>query len=81
MDWNRIEGKGQAKERWGRLTDDDLDDKSRYFRLAVLNYERANATRNPKLKAKFIEMAVRYRDLALEIDDAESRRGYCVRKS
>jgi uncharacterized protein YjbJ (UPF0337 family) len=30
MDWNRIEGnwkqfKGQAKERWGRLTDDDLD--------------------------------------------------------
>lgn len=58
-----------------------LTDKSRYFLLAVLNYERANATRNPKLKAKFIEMAVRYRDLALEIDDAESRRGYCVRKS
>jgi uncharacterized protein YjbJ (UPF0337 family) len=30
MDWNRIEGnwkqfKGQAKEKWGRLTDDDLD--------------------------------------------------------
>jgi uncharacterized protein YjbJ (UPF0337 family) len=30
MDWNRIEGnwkqfKGQVKERWGRLTDDDLD--------------------------------------------------------
>jgi uncharacterized protein YjbJ (UPF0337 family) len=29
-DWNRIEGnwkqfKGQAKEKWGRLTDDDLD--------------------------------------------------------
>jgi hypothetical protein len=58
-----------------------LTDKSRYFRLAVLNYERAKATENPKLKAKFIEMAVRYRDLALEIDDAEWRRGYCVRKS
>jgi hypothetical protein len=58
-----------------------LTDKSRYFRLAVLNYERANATRNPKLKAKFREMAIRYRDLALEINDAESRRGYCVRKS
>jgi uncharacterized protein YjbJ (UPF0337 family) len=30
MDWNRIEGnwkqfKGQAKEKWGQLTDDDLD--------------------------------------------------------
>jgi uncharacterized protein YjbJ (UPF0337 family) len=30
MDWNRIEGswkqfKGRAKEKWGRLTDDDID--------------------------------------------------------
>src|SRR5207247_5624635 len=30
VDWNRIEGnwkqfKGRAKEKWGRLTDDDLD--------------------------------------------------------
>jgi uncharacterized protein YjbJ (UPF0337 family) len=30
VDWNRIEGnrkqfKGLAKEKWGRLTDDDLD--------------------------------------------------------
>jgi uncharacterized protein YjbJ (UPF0337 family) len=30
MDWNRVEGnwrqfKGHVKERWGRLTDDDLD--------------------------------------------------------
>jgi uncharacterized protein YjbJ (UPF0337 family) len=30
MDWNRLEGnwkqfKGLAKEKWGRLTDDDLD--------------------------------------------------------
>ena len=30
MDWDRIEGnwkqfKGRAKEKWGRLTDDDLD--------------------------------------------------------
>ena len=30
MDWNRIEGnwkqfKGQIKEQWGNLTDDDLD--------------------------------------------------------
>ena len=30
MDWNRIEGnwkqlKGRVKEKWGRLTDDDLD--------------------------------------------------------
>ena len=29
MDWNRVEGnwkrvKGQVKEQWGRLTDDDL---------------------------------------------------------
>jgi uncharacterized protein YjbJ (UPF0337 family) len=30
MDWNRVEGnwkqfKGQIKEKWGNLTDDDLD--------------------------------------------------------
>ena len=30
MDWNRIEGnwkqtKGKVKEKWGQLTDDDLD--------------------------------------------------------
>lgn len=30
MDWNRIEGnwkqfKGKAKEKWGQLTDDELD--------------------------------------------------------
>jgi uncharacterized protein YjbJ (UPF0337 family) len=30
MDWNRVEGnwkqfKGQAKEKWGKLTDDDLN--------------------------------------------------------
>jgi uncharacterized protein YjbJ (UPF0337 family) len=30
MDWNRVEGnwkqlKGNVKEKWGRLTDDDLD--------------------------------------------------------
>jgi uncharacterized protein YjbJ (UPF0337 family) len=30
MDWNRVEGnwkqlKGQVKERWGKLTDDDLN--------------------------------------------------------
>lgn len=30
MDWNRVEGnwkqlKGKVKEKWGRLTDDDLD--------------------------------------------------------
>jgi uncharacterized protein YjbJ (UPF0337 family) len=30
MDWNRVEGnwkqfKGAAKEKWGKLTDDDLD--------------------------------------------------------
>ena len=31
MDWNRIEGnwkqfKGQVKEKWGKLTDDELDE-------------------------------------------------------
>ena len=31
MDWNRIEGnwksiKGQVKEKWGQLTDDELDE-------------------------------------------------------
>jgi hypothetical protein len=49
------------------------------LRLAVANYERADAVENPKLKAKFMEIAARYRDLALEIDDAESRPGGLLR--
>ncbi len=33
MDWNRVEGnwkqfKGKAKEKWGKLTDDDLNVRS-----------------------------------------------------
>jgi len=38
-----------------------------------VNYERAKAAKNPKLKSKFVEMAARYRDLALQIDEAEAR--------
>jgi hypothetical protein len=55
-----------------------LTDKSKYFRLAVVNYERANAAKNPKLKAKFMKMAARYRDIALEMDEAESRLGAVI---
>ena len=45
-------------------------DKSRqYLRLAVENYKRAGAAESPELKAKFMEIAARYRDLALQLDD------------
>jgi hypothetical protein len=59
-----------------------LTDKSRYFRVAVYYYERANAATDPKLKANFMKMAAWYRDRALEIDEAEfwTRCGYCGRK-
>jgi hypothetical protein len=55
-----------------------LTDKSRYFRVAVYCYERANAATDPKLKAKFMKMAAWYRDRALEIDEAESGRGAVI---
>jgi hypothetical protein len=43
-------------------------DKSRqYLRLAVENYKRAGAAESPELKAKFMEIAARYRDLALQL--------------
>jgi len=34
MDWNRVEGnwkqlKGKIKEQWGKLTDDDLEERDR----------------------------------------------------
>ena len=45
------------------------DQSRRYLRLAVENYKRANATEDPELKAKFIETAAGYSDLALQIDD------------
>ena len=46
-------------------------DKSRqYLRLAVENYKRAGAAEvEPGMKAKFCEIAARYRDLALQMDD------------
>ena len=39
MDWNRVEGnwkhvKGKIKEKWGKLTDDDLDRHQRQARTA-----------------------------------------------
>jgi hypothetical protein len=37
--------------------------------LAVENYKRAGAAESPELKAKFMEIAARYRDLALQLDD------------
>jgi hypothetical protein len=45
------------------------DQSRRYLRLAVENYKRAGATKDPELKAKFMEIAVGYRDMALQIDD------------
>jgi hypothetical protein len=45
------------------------DQSRRYLRLAVENYKRANATKDPELNAKFIETAAGYSDLALQIDD------------
>ena len=51
-----------------------LTDKSRYVRVASYYYERANAATDPKLKAKFMQMAAWYRDRALAIDEAESTR-------
>jgi hypothetical protein len=49
-------------------------DKSRqYLRLAVENYKRAGAAESePGMKAKFCEIAARYRDLALQMDDPQS---------
>jgi hypothetical protein len=37
--------------------------------LAVENYKRAGAAESPELKAKFIEIAAGYRDLALQLDE------------
>jgi hypothetical protein len=54
-------------------------DKSRqHLRLAVENYKRAEAAESPELKAKFIEIAERYRDLALQIDDPAQWRASVV---
>jgi hypothetical protein len=51
-----------------------LKDKSRYFRVAIYYYERANAATDAKRKAKFLKMAAWYRDRALEIEEAECKR-------
>jgi hypothetical protein len=52
-------------------------DKSRqYLRLAVENYKRAGAAESPELKAKFVEIAERYRDLALQLDDTAQWRSH-----
>ena len=45
------------------------DQSRRYLRLPHENYKQADATKDPELKAKFIETAAGSRDLALQIDD------------
>jgi hypothetical protein len=45
------------------------DKSRRYLRLAVVNYQRAEDCDNPEIKAKFLEVARQYADLALQIDD------------
>jgi hypothetical protein len=43
---------------------------TRYFQVAAATFERAEAIKDPTLKAKFKEIAARYRDLASEIDES-----------
>jgi hypothetical protein len=42
---------------------------NRYLRLALKNYERAEQTDSPTLKAKFRKVAGEYRDQALRLMD------------
>jgi hypothetical protein len=43
------------------------DISSRYLRLAIANFERAERADCPQLQAKFREMAGEYRDMALRL--------------
>ena len=52
-----------------------LTDKSRYFRLGLYYYERADAAADAKRKARLLKMAAWCRDRALEIDEPKSKRG------
>jgi hypothetical protein len=45
------------------------DKSDRYLQLAVKHYERGESCDNPELRAKFREIAARYRDLAVEMLD------------
>jgi hypothetical protein len=57
------------------------DKSQQYLRLAVENYKRAGAAESPELKAKFSEIAARYRDLALQIDDSAEWRASLVKSA
>lgn len=57
------------------------DKSQQYLRLAVENYKRAGAAESPELKAKFSQIAARYRDLALQIDDPAQGRASLVRSA
>ena len=50
------------------------DKSDRYLQLAVKHYERGESCDNPELRAKFREIAARYRDLALETLDHGAKR-------
>ena len=47
------------------------DISSRYLRLAIANFERAERADCPQLQAKFREMAGEYRDMALRLLDRQ----------
>jgi hypothetical protein len=52
---------------------DLIDVPSRYLKLAVQNFERAERADGPALQAKFRELAGDYRDKALEMLDRRRR--------
>jgi hypothetical protein len=52
---------------------DLIDVPSRYLKLAVQNFERAERADSPALQAKFRELAGDYRDKALEMLDRRRR--------
>jgi uncharacterized protein YjbJ (UPF0337 family) len=59
MDWNRVEGnwkqvKGQVKEKWGKLTDDELDQMN--VVVSSLRAKSRSATASPKIRRRKMSM-------------------------
>jgi hypothetical protein len=65
-------GAAQPRARAGRLEraiPGRTEKSRRYLRLAVVNFQRASDADSPELKAKFLELATNYSEMALRIDD------------
>ncbi|MEA2823481.1 MAG: hypothetical protein QOJ86_5485 [Bradyrhizobium sp.] len=76
MDWDRVEGnwkvfKGKAKEKWGKLTDDDLHSIEGGLKLTAAEVASISSSANTQFEAAALELSKKIEQVANTVSDSE----------